>query len=91
MPGRPERIKVRAGVLVQVNPAMLTEAFAIISESSRWGTAALDVVEESPRVICAECGAETEFPACVCAKCKSTTLSLKGGDDLTVEEVTFDE
>ena len=90
-PGRPRSIRLRAGVLVQVNPQALREAFALASEGSRWTGTVLEVTLEEPRVVCGSCGAEAAFPTAVCPRCKSTALNLRGGDELVVEEVTFDD
>ena len=81
---------MQAGLLVQVNPELLIEAFGVLAKDTCWENTSLDVSIVQPRLECNKCGAENEFPSAQCRKCASRDLSVRGGDDLVITQATFE-
>jgi hydrogenase nickel incorporation protein HypA/HybF len=86
-------VRVRAGALHRiVEPAMRT-AFELVAAGSVAQGAEFELVAVPVLVRCRDCGLEVESDdsLAACGRCGSTDLDLSGGDELTLESVTFAE
>lgn len=88
--GRPvRRAKVRAGVLLHVEPAALSRAFLMISDGTVADGAHLDVVIDPVRLTCGICDRTitSDGLLTVCPTCGGTGLAIEGGDGLVLESI----
>jgi hydrogenase nickel incorporation protein HypA/HybF len=90
--GRPvTRVRVRAGALHRVDPESMAFGFGLVSAGTIADGAHLDLEVIPATVTCGDCGAaaETTDPYEVCRTCGSTDVRLSGGDELTLESLTY--
>lgn len=92
--GRPvRRARVRAGVLLRVDPAALSHAFLVVSDGTVADGAHLDVAIDPVRLTCGVCDRTiiTDGLLTACPTCGCTGLAIDGGDGLVLESVTLAE
>jgi hydrogenase nickel incorporation protein HypA/HybF len=84
-------IRVRAGAMHRVDPESMAFGFGLVAAGTVADGAHLDLVVVPATVTCGACGAaaETADPYDVCRNCGSTDVSLTGGDELTLESLTY--
>lgn len=90
--GRPvSGIRLRCGVRHAVDPASMAQAFGLVAAGTEADGAAVEVVTVPAKVICRGCGAASESTDLlpVCPRCGGTDIELNGGDELTLESVTY--
>jgi hydrogenase nickel incorporation protein HypA/HybF len=90
--GRPvSGIRVRCGVRHAVDPASMAQAFGLVAAGTEADGAAVEVVTVPATVTCRGCGEASESTDLlpVCPRCGSADIELKGGDELTLESVTY--
>jgi hydrogenase nickel incorporation protein HypA/HybF len=90
--GRPvDVVRIRAGAMHRVVGSAMATAFDLASTGTVAQGARLEVVPV--QVTCRSCGLEVESddPYALCTRCGSPDLDLLGGDELTLESITFHE
>lgn len=85
-----QRIVVQIGPLSGVDPALLSEAFAVSRRGCTTSTK-LDLEEAPVRVRCLECGSESAASAnrLLCAACGTYRTRLLSGEELLLRRVEF--
>jgi hydrogenase nickel incorporation protein HypA/HybF len=84
-------ITVRFGVRHAVNAQSLSLAFETVAAGTEAADAAVDLVTVPAQLTCRSCGARTDSLdlLAVCPRCESTDVELAGGDEMTLESVTY--
>jgi hydrogenase nickel incorporation protein HypA/HybF len=84
-------IRVRFGVRHAVDAESLAQAFASVAAGTEAAGAAVELITVPAQVTCRDCGssAETTDLLAVCPQCASTDVELSGGDEMTLESVTY--
>ncbi len=90
--GRPVAgVRIRCGVRHAVDPPSMAQAFETLAAGTVAADAAVEVVIISAMATCRDCGAAGEsadlLPAC--GRCGSVNLEITGGDELTLESLTY--
>jgi hydrogenase nickel incorporation protein HypA/HybF len=84
-------IKIKIGKMSNVLPEALKSAYNMLVENTSLNKSYL-TLEISPMVLkCNECGFTETINDFVfnCSKCTSSNLTIKGGDELQVSEITL--
>ncbi|HZR50333.1 MAG TPA: hydrogenase/urease maturation nickel metallochaperone HypA [Streptosporangiaceae bacterium] len=92
--GRPVAgIRVRCGVRHAVDPPSMVQAFAMLAAGTAAADAVVTVVTVPATVTCRDCGAAGESTDLVpaCPGCGSVNVEMTGGDELTLESLTYAE
>lgn len=90
--GRPvSGIRVRCGVRHAVDPESMAQAFGFVAAGTEADGAAVEVVTVPATVTCRGCGTATQSTdqLAVCPRCGSADVSVDGGDELTLESVSY--
>jgi hydrogenase nickel incorporation protein HypA/HybF len=84
-------IRVRFGVRHAVNRDSLSLAFETVAAGTEAADAAVELVTVPARVTCRGCGSSADSTdlLAVCPSCASTDVVLSGGDEMTLESVTY--
>lgn len=84
-------IRVRCGVRHAVDPASMAQAFEMVAVGTEADGAAVEVVTVPATVTCHSCGTVSEVsdPLPVCPRCGSADADVSGGDELTLESVSY--
>ena len=84
-------IRVRCGVRHAVDPASMAQAFEMVAAGTEADGAAVEVVTVPATVTCHGCGTVSEVsdPLPVCPRCGSADADVSGGDELTLESVSY--
>jgi hydrogenase nickel incorporation protein HypA/HybF len=84
-------IRVRFGVWHAVDAASLADAFESVAAGTEAADAAIDLVTVPARLTCRGCGSSADSTdlRAVCPRCASTDVELAGGDEMTLESVTY--
>jgi hydrogenase nickel incorporation protein HypA/HybF len=84
-------IRVRFGVWHAVDAAALADAFESVAAGTEAADAAIDLVTVPAQIACRACGSSAESTdlLAVCPRCASTDVELTGGDEMTLESVTY--
>jgi len=85
-------IRVRFGVRHAVDQESLTQAFSFVAEGTEAAGAAVDLVTVPARIACRDCGlaAETTDVLAVCPRCGAEDVEITGGDEITLESITYE-
>ena len=84
-------IRVRFGVWHAVDAESLSDAFESVAAGTEAADAAIELVTVPAQIACRGCGSSgdsTDLLA-VCPRCASTDVELTGGDEMTLESVTY--
>ncbi len=84
-------IRVRFGVWHAVDAAALADAFESVAAGTEAADATIELVTVPAQIVCRACGStedSTDLLA-VCPRCASTDVELTGGDEMTLESVTY--
>jgi hydrogenase nickel incorporation protein HypA/HybF len=86
-------IRVRFGVRHAVDAESLAQAFGMIAEGSEAAGAAVELVTVPAEVSCRGCGftGQTADVLTACPRCAGQDVSVTGGDEMTLESVTYAE
>lgn len=86
---RVRRARVRAGVLLHVEPAALSRAFLMVSDGTVADGAHLDVTIDPVRLTCGICERTitSDGLLAACPTCGGTDLAIEGGDGLVLESI----
>ena len=90
--GRPvAAIRVRCGVRHAVDPDSMAQAFALVAGGTEADGAAVEVVTIPATVTCRGCGTDSETADSipVCPRCGGADVVVSGGDELTLESVSY--
>ena len=89
-PLRVTRVRIRAGLLVAVEPATLQGCFALMAEGTPAEGAELFVETLPMRGRCLSCGQEAETPArsFACPACGAAEVAWAGGNELFIESLS---
>ena len=84
-------IRVRCGVRHAVDPASMAQAFEMVAAGTEADGAAVELVTVPATVTCHGCGTVSEVsdPLPVCPRCGSADADVSGGDELTLESVSY--
>ena len=84
-------IRVRCGVRHAVDAPSMVQAFTMIAAGTEAADASVDVVTVPAMMTCRDCGATGESADLVaaCRTCDSVNVELDGGDELTLESVSY--
>ena len=84
-------IRVRFGVWHAVDAASLSDAFESVAAGTEAADAAVELVTVPAQVTCRSCGARTDSLEllAVCPRCESADVELTGGDEMTLESITY--
>jgi len=90
--GRVRTVRCRIGIMRQVVPELLVEAFAHLAAEAGWGGASLDIQTAPVRVRCGACGGATpsEVVRFDCPLCGAVDVRLEDGDELEVTGLTLE-
>ncbi len=85
------RVALRVGAAHAVDEGSLRQAFELVAAGTEADGASLLVTTVPMQMSCAACGAEASSndPLAVCPSCGSVEVALAGGDELTLESLTY--
>ncbi len=86
-----KEVLVRCGVLQQVVPEALAQAFEALSQDTPLAGAALRIESEPLTARCRECGTEYGCAAVddySCPRCRQANVEFLAGRDMTLQSVT---
>ncbi len=85
-------IRVRFGVRHAVDQESLSQAFSFVAEGTEAAGAAVDLVTVPARIACRDCrlAAETTDVLAVCPRCGGEDVEITGGDEITLESITYE-
>jgi len=89
---RVEKVICHVGLMQQIVPEILTDAFGIAAAGTMAEGAVLEIVSIAPRVKCRACGGDTETAEWdfSCPKCGSSDVRTEGGDELVLASVMME-
>jgi hydrogenase nickel incorporation protein HypA/HybF len=84
-------IRVRFGVRHAVDSESLAQAFSAVAEGTEAAGAAVELVTVPATLSCRSCGSVTETTdvLAVCPRCSSDDVAITGGDEMTLESITY--
>jgi hydrogenase nickel incorporation protein HypA/HybF len=84
-------VRVRFGVRHAVDEESLAQAFAMMSEGTEAAGAAVELVTVPATIACPDCGfrGETTDLLATCPTCASPDAQVSGGDEMTLESITY--
>jgi hydrogenase nickel incorporation protein HypA/HybF len=84
-------IRVRFGVRHAVDAESLAQAFGMVAEGTEAAGADVDLVTVPADVACRGCGfaGETTDTLAACPRCGGEDVEISGGDEMTLESVTY--
>jgi hydrogenase nickel incorporation protein HypA/HybF len=84
-------IRVRFGVRHAVDEDSLGQAFAMVAEGTEAAGASVELVTVPAEVACRGCGftGETTDVLPLCPRCGGNDVDLTGGDEMTLESITY--
>jgi hydrogenase nickel incorporation protein HypA/HybF len=84
-------IQVRFGVRHAVDEESLAQAFSFVAEGTEAAGAAVRLITVPAAIACRDCGltAETTDVLAVCPRCAGEDVAITGGDEMTLESVTY--
>jgi hydrogenase nickel incorporation protein HypA/HybF len=85
-------IQVRFGVRHAVDEESLAQAFSFVAEGTEAAGAAVRLITVPAAIACRDCGltAETADVLAVCPRCGGEDVEITGGDEMTLESVTYE-
>jgi hydrogenase nickel incorporation protein HypA/HybF len=85
-------IQVRFGVRHAVDEESLAQAFIFVAEGTEAAGATVRLITVPATIACRDCGltAETTDVLAVCPRCAGEDVEITGGDEMTLESVTYE-
>ncbi len=85
-------LRVRFGVRHAVDEESLAQAFVFVAEGTEAAGAAVRLVTVPATLTCRDCGqsAETDDVLAVCPHCAGENVDITGGDEMTLESITYE-
>jgi hydrogenase nickel incorporation protein HypA/HybF len=86
------RIRVRFGVRHAVDQESMAQAFRFVAEGTEAAGAAVEVVTVPATIACQTCGrsAPTTDVLAVCPLCGAEDVEITGGEEMTLESITYE-
>src|SRR5262249_39848347 len=84
-------IRVRCGARHAVEPDAMAQAFGMVAAGTEADGAKVEVVTVPAVIACRACGGDSESNSqlAVCPQCGSADVMVTGGDELTLESVSY--
>ena len=84
-------IRVRFGVRHADNAESLSSAFESVAAGTEAADASVELVTVPASLTCRDCGSSTLSTdlLAVCPRCASGDVELSGGDEMTLESITY--
>jgi hydrogenase nickel incorporation protein HypA/HybF len=84
-------VRVRFGVRHAVDEESLAQAFTMMAEGTEAAGAAVQLVTVPATIDCPDCGfgGETTDLLATCPRCTSSKAQISGGDEMTLESITY--
>ena len=85
-------LRVRFGVRHAVDEESLAQAFSFVAEGTEAAGATVQLVTVPATLTCQDCGqsAETSDVLAVCPHCAGENVDITGGDEMTLESITYE-
>ena len=85
-------IRVRFGVRHAVDEESLAQAFGFVAEGTEAAGAAVKLVTVPATLACGDCGLTTETTdvLAACPRCAGEDVEITGGDEMTLESITYE-
>jgi hydrogenase nickel incorporation protein HypA/HybF len=85
-------IRVRFGVRHAVAEESLAQAFSFVAAGTEAAGAVVELVTVPATIDCRDCGllAETTDVLAVCPRCGGDDVAISGGDEMTLESITYE-
>ena len=85
-------IRVRFGVRHAVDEESLAQAFGFVAEGTEAAGATVKLVTVPATLACGDCGltAETTDVLAACPRCAGEDVEITGGDEMTLESITYE-
>ena len=85
-------IRVRFGVKHAVDEESMTQAWGFVAEGTEAEGAAVALVTVPATLSCQDCGltAEPRDVLAVCPRCAGENVEITGGDEMTLESITYE-
>src|ERR1700691_5410012 len=85
-------IRVRFGVRHAVVEESLAQAFSFVAAGTEAAGAVVELVTVPATIDCRDCGlrAETTDVLAVCPRCSGDDVTISGGDEMTLESITYE-
>ena len=85
-------LRVRFGVRHAVDEESLAQAFGFVAEGTEAAGAAVQLVTVPATLTCRDCGqsAQTSDVLAVCPHCAGENVEITGGDEMTLESITYE-
>ena len=85
-------IGVRFGVRHAVDEESLAQAFTFVAEGTEAAGAVVTLVTVPATLTCRDCGrtGETTDVLAVCPACAGENVDITGGDEMTLESITYE-
>jgi len=84
--------RVRFGVRHAVDEESLAQAFSFVAEGTEAAGAAVQLVTVPATLTCRDCGftGDTTDVLAVCPQCAGENVDITGGDEMTLESITYE-
>ena len=85
-------LRVRFGVRHAVDEESLAQAFSFVAEGTEAAGAAVQLVTVPATLTCQDCGfsGDTADVLAVCPHCAGENVDITGGDEMTLESITYE-
>lgn len=85
-------LRVRFGVRHAVDEESLAQAFGFVAEGTEAAGAEVKLITVPATLTCQDCGqtAETSDVLAVCPHCAGENVDITGGDEMTLESITYE-
>jgi hydrogenase nickel incorporation protein HypA/HybF len=85
-------IRIRFGVKHAVDAESMSQAFTFVAAGTEAEDATVDLVTVPARLACRSCGqdADTSDVLAVCPRCGSEDVEITGGEEMTLESITYE-
>ena len=85
-------IRVRFGVRHAVDSESMAQAFSFVAEGTEAAGATVELVTVPATITCRDCGlaAETSDVLAVCPRCAGENVEITGGEEMTLESITYE-
>jgi hydrogenase nickel incorporation protein HypA/HybF len=86
-------LRVRFGVRHAVDEESLAQAFGFVAEGTEAAGAEVTLITVPATLTCQDCGqtAETSDVLAVCPHCAGENVDITGGDEMTLESITYEQ
>lgn len=85
-------IRVRFGVRHAVDSESMEQAFGFVAEGTEAAGAKVELVTVPATITCRDCAltAETTDVLACCPRCTGEDVEITGGDEMTLESITYE-